>query len=383
MCSERRCHRDSTTERGSVRKRSSSHRMNRRYLFYYIGMGFILLLCSAISAWGERLHNDYTRLVELIRLQDRATPLVAFSGFETKTDTESHGDFVEHFNDHPEIVKRIQNSLGGETIRWRLNNLQHRLMFVPERRKEYAGIFESYCREVIDYFLDRTHLKNPYHTIRTLRQNVPKPTEYGVTALLVHNLAKESIAEYIFTNAGKKKVRIRLKGMKFIGRVGSYTTTIYQEKDGGFKFEQDRFTIWQNSAKNPYTALMVPVEETLHILLRESTEKGIQHQIGRSRVKRLRGVKRIADDWIKVEEAIVGGVVNHLLPGFLNSRILHFPDHLIEKDIRSKTKLKQYKHLRKGIETVQRLGWQESIRIYQEDPEAFKQICLNRSLRKS
>ena len=348
--------------------------MHRRHLFYHIGIGFIWLLCSAISAWGKPPYNDYTRLVELIRLHDRETPLVAFGGFETETDIENHWDFVQYFYDHPDIVKSIRNSLGGEKIRWRLNNLQHRLMFVPERRKEYAGIFESYCKEVIDYLLGRTHLKNPYHAILTLHQEIPEPAANGVTALLVHNLAKESIAEYIFSNAKNKKVRIQLKGMKFIGQVGGVTTTIYPEKDGGFKFEQDPFTIWQNSAKNPYTALMVPVEETLHILLRESTEKGMQSQIDRSQSKRLKDVKKIATGWIKVEEAIVGGVVHYLLPGFLRSHIHHFPDDLVEKDFRSKIKLKQYKHLRKGIQTVQRLGWQESIRMYQEDPKLFKKF---------
>jgi len=350
--------------------------MDKRHVGYYIGVGFILLLGSALSAWGERTHNDYTRLFELIRLEDRSTPLVAFSEFETEMDAKSHRDFLGYLNDHPGMVKRIQNKLGGKKIRWRLNNLHHRLMFVPEQRKGYAGIFESYCKDVIDYLLDRTQLPNPYHTIRTLHREIPEPAANGVTAFLVHNLARESIAEYIFSNAKNKKIQIQLKGTKFIGRVGAYTTTIHQEKDGGFKFSRDRFTIWQNSAQNTYTALMTPMEETLHILLRGSTEKGIQHQIDRYRTRRLREVKRIAADWIKVEEAIVGGVVYQLLPMFLKTHVHHFPDHLIEKDIRSKTKLKQYTHLRKGIQTVKKLGCQESIQIYQDDPKKFKKYLL-------
>jgi hypothetical protein len=175
----------------------------------------------------------------------------------------------------------------------------------------------------------------------------------------------------------KKKVEIQLKGMKYIGEVGSYSTIIHQDKNGVLKFNNDQFSIWQNSAKNPYTALMVPMEETLHILLRESTQKGIQKQIDRERIERLKEVKRIAHEWIKVEEAIVGGVVYHLMPGFLKSRIHHFQEQLIEMDFRSKAKMKQYKYLRAGIQTVKRIGWQESIRIYQADPRAFKKYCLN------
>lgn len=372
----KRRHGDTINRRGGARKRPSLHPMDRRQVCYYIGIGFILLLCSALSAGGEKRHKDYTRLVELIRLEDRAAPLVAFSGFKTEMEAESHAGFLGYLNDHPDMVKRIQNNLGGKEIGWRLNNLHHRLMFVPEKRKEYAVIFESYCKDVVDYLLDRTRLPNPYHAIRTLDQEIPEPAAKGVTAFLVHNLAKESIAEYIFSNAKNKKVKIRLKGMKFIGRVGAYTTTISQETDGGFKFERDRFTIWQNSAKNPYTALMAPMEETLHILLRGSTEKGIKDQLDRFRTKRLKEVKKIAADWIRVEEAIVGGLVYQLLPLFLQTHVHHFPDQLIEKDIDSKTKLKQYTHLRKGIRTVEKLGCQQSIQIYQEDPKKFKKYLL-------
>jgi len=94
-------------------------------------------------------------------------------------------------------------------------------------------------------------------------------------------------------------------------------------------------------------------------------------------------VKRIADDWINVEEAIVGGVVYRLMPNFLKSRMHYFPEHLIEKDIRLKLKLKQYKYLRAGIQAVKRIGCKESIRIYQADPKVFKTNFLKRNLRKS
>ena len=72
----------------------------------------------------------------------------------------------------------------------------------------------------------------------------------------------------------------------------------------------------------------------------------------------------------------MGGLVYHLLPEFLEDHIRHFPNDLIDKDIRSKTRLKQYKYLLKGIHTVEKISFEESIRIYQEDPEFFKKHLL-------
>jgi len=188
---------------------------------YIIWVGLIWPLCVAVNAWGENTHNDYTSLIELIHIEDKTAPLLALNDFETKTDTEDQAGFMKYFDQHPEIVKQIQNSLGEKAIRWRLKKIQHRLLFVPELRKEYAGAFESYCMEVIDYLLDQTQLENPYHAIRTLQKEFPEPAENGVTVFLVHNLAQESIADFIFLNSRKKKVEIQLKGMKYIGEVGS------------------------------------------------------------------------------------------------------------------------------------------------------------------
>ena len=42
---------------------------------------------------------------------------------------------------------------------------------------------------------------------------------------------------------------------------------------------RNNYTIWQNSAQLTYNALIVPIEETLHIALRPYTEKAIRNEI--------------------------------------------------------------------------------------------------------
>jgi len=68
-------------------------------------------------------------------------------------------------------------------------------------------------------------------------------SEGRVRAFLVHNLAKEYVAEYSFTNEKGRKVIIELKGTVFSGKVGTYTTTILIEGSGKFSFVRDDYTI--------------------------------------------------------------------------------------------------------------------------------------------
>lgn len=336
----------------------------------------LLILASLMTNYDLGFPEDYSRLVDLIELEDREKPLYVFSDFEREFDHDSHQANLDYFNKHPELIKRIRQELGGKEIRWRLDNLMQRLLFVPETRREYATLFENYCKHVIGYVLDKTNLKNPYRKVQTLNKERPKVADNGMTIFLVHNLAKEFVAKYIFSNKRRKKVKLDLRGMVFLGTVGSYTTTVYLGDDGRLEFLRDNYSIWQNSSRNPYTVLTVPVEETLHIRLREHTEKAIRERIELSSVKDLEGVENIAEDSIAIEEAIAGGLVHALLPDFVKRYIPNLPHSLIEEDMKSKGKLKQYRHLKKGIEIVESMGYETALKVYSNDPMEFKKLLM-------
>jgi hypothetical protein len=320
--------------------------------------------------------RDYSRLVELIKTDDLSAPLYAFNDFEEDFDEDTHRASIKFLNGHTALIKKIQKDLRVKGLKWRLDKLVYRMVFVPEKRKEYATLFETYCSDVIEYTLAETKLSNPYQTLQTLVEGRPEVADEGVTVFLVHNLAKEYVARYTFINRERKKVVIELKGTVFSGKVGSYTTNIFMDENGEFRFIRDDYTIWQNSAKNPYTVLMVPVEETLHIALRTHTERAIKDQLELKPVQGLRDVERIADDWIAVEEAIVGGLVHAMLPQFLEERIHNLPNSLIDEDIESKMEFDQYRYLRKGIEVVESMGCKKVVKLYKEDPMEFKELLI-------
>jgi hypothetical protein len=295
--------------------------------------------------------DDYTRLLELIR---------------------------QYFKEHPGLIQRIKAKLEGGKLRWKLRNLKHRLLFVPENRTEYAALYKDYCLDVINAILDKTGFANPYNSIQNLKRSKPVRHEKneGVTVYIVHNLAKEYVGTYVFSNQTDKKVKIELNGKLYSGDVGAYTSTLVMNEKGDIEFVKDKYTIWQNSAANPYTALMVPAEETLHITLRGYTESAIKKAVEQSHERSLKSLEKIVEDWMAVEEAIVGGIAYRLLPHIIEERMKNLSAYYSETDVIAKSQFEKYRHLEKGITIVAEIGYREAIRMYSKDPAAFSDLLL-------
>jgi hypothetical protein len=344
------------------------------------GFTFILPVFLAFGAACANAEDadDYTRLLELIQLDDQQQPLYVFNDFEEEFDKASHQATRQYFKEHPGLIQRIKHKLEGGKLRWKLRNLKHRLLFVPENRTEYADLYKNFCLDVIHAILYKTGFDNPYDSIQTLNRSKPVRHEKneGVTAYIVHNLAKEYVGTYIFSNQTDKKVKIELKGKLYSGDVGAYNSTLIMNKTGTIEFLKDKYTIWQNSATNPYTALKVPAEETLHITLRGYTENAIKKAVEQSHPKSLKSVEKIVEDWMAVEEAIVGGIVYWLLPHILEEHLKDLPRSFIEMDIIAKSQFEKYRHLEKAITIVEEIGYREAIRIYSKDPATFRDLLL-------
>ena len=346
--------------------------------------GKIILSMIVIGVFSQsapcastELKTDYSRLVELIKIEEKQRPVHVFHDFEDDFDAEVHGAALDHFNSHPDLIQSIKADLGETSLRWRLADLEYRLLFVPEKRAEYAALYESYCQDVISDLLAITDLENPFNDIRTLKGETPDITKgQGVSAFLVHNLLKEFSGTYIFSNQNQKKVIIQLEGKLVSGEVGFYSTDLYIKDDGSFEFANDNYTIWQNSAKNPYTVLMVPVEETLHIALRGYTQQAILETLENRSVQGLKGARDIVEDWVSVEEGIVGGLVHCLMPRILDNYLDPVPSRLAENDLATKSQLVKYRYLERGIEVVEDLGYQKALHLYQTDPRKFRDMLI-------
>ena len=352
--------------------------MNSNKTFYAVIIFQIILIIYATNINSTYDPSaKYARLVELIKLGDMDGPFSIFSDFENSFDKDLHKANLEYFNQHPELVIKIKADLNDQSVQWRLKNISQRLLYVPETREEYAALFESYCKDVIDEILRLTKFNNPYRGIHTLGSNKLALSETaGINAYIVNNLAKEYISTYVFSNKDRNKIMIELTGKVLLNEVGSFSSYIKINENGSFELSRDSYTIWQNNAENPYTVLITPVEETLHIVLRSYTETAIKNRIQSSKVKTINEMESIVEDWIAIEEAIVGGLVYAILPSLIEKHVRNLPESLVESDIETKSDFKKYRHLRKGISIVQQLGYQLSIKMYQDDPQVFRDLLI-------
>jgi hypothetical protein len=335
-----------------------------------------LMASAASAAPVPEKGGDYSKLLHFIQAEDLQSPLVEFSLVDTPVDKEKNAENLSFLSSNEPLLDGIRTRLNSDQLEWRLGAASKRLMIVPESRSEYADLFERYCRDVVDFVLSRTQLPNPYHAIATL--NGP-PGDHAVdnndriTAYLVHNVADEYIEEYIFSGHSKenKKIRIKLRNRVYTGVVGSYTSDLLIGDDHHYEFIRNPYTLWQNSAENPLNVFIVPIEETLHIALRESTEKTIKTALERTRPEQLEEVEAIIEECMAVEEAIVGGIVSQLLPEIYD-RFLPNPPADQAGNVMHRDQFAQYRYLERGIQVVSDLGLEAAIDLYRTDSERFK-----------
>lgn len=338
----------------------------------------IFCICAASSAIAldSKGMQDYSKLLEFIRSEDQVGPLYVFDELD-KFDRSVHKAFIGHLNRNPKILRKIQTEINANPLKWRIGQFKKRLLFVPEKRKEYISLYESYCRDVIDFILDETSFENPYAAIETLQREMPETrTDHGITVFLVHNIVEEWSGTYFFFGESKApEMSVTLKSTAFSGEIGSYSSMLEIRDEGKINFIPNPYTIWQNSSEAPYNALIVPLEETFHVLLRSSTEQAIQADFAKGQGKK---VEEIVSYWITVEEAIVGGLVDVFFRRIAADLFSDFDFSEIEPLIEEKSQTKTYKFLKSGIKAIEILGVESALNLYTSDPQRFRDLLIGR-----
>ena len=322
---------------------------------------------------------DFSRLVELIQLENRYEPLFAFNDYEEKFDVECHEASLDYLKQNPALIRQIKSDLDSTKLKWEMVTSRKRIAFVPERRRDYAELYLSYCREIIDFIITETKLENPYILIRHPGRSFPDIPETGnrVTVFLVHNLAKQYVETYLFSSdSDENKVNISLSGTVYTGEIGSYASMLAIQENGQLAFSRNNYTIWQNSAKSPVNTLILPLEETLHIALRPYTESAIDDQWNHSAEKSLREARRIAAHWIAVEEAIAGGLAHHYFPRVADKYIKNLETSEIEQALDQRAEKDKYRYLKKGIRIIQSEGPDTVLEMYRSAPRRFRDLLV-------
>ncbi len=323
---------------------------------------------------------DYSKLLSFIEIKDLQGPLVAFGAAEKNFDRQLNRENIAYLNNDKALIQRMQSQFNGEGLKWQLSSSFKQLLVVPENRDEYAQLFEQYCKTSIAYLLDRIHMPSPYNRIATLKGPLPSlPTPHepqGITVYLVHNIVDEYIEEYLFFSQqdDQTKIKLKLSNREFDGKIGCYTSHLKIGENNHFEFIRGPYTLWQNSAENPLNVLIVPIEETLHILMRPFTEAAMIVDLAQSNPTRLIEVQQVIDEWMAVEEAIVGGVVSQVMPDILAHYINQESVGQLTGALAQREAHPQYRLLNQAIQVVMDKGVDESLAIYRTNAQNFKHI---------
>jgi hypothetical protein len=353
------------------------------------GLSFLLFI-EALTVYASNPpadDQDFSRLLSLIELQDLQDPLVPFGAAEKEFDRRQNQENIAYLNQDQALIHNIQRRLACDRPNWRLNNSSKQLLVVPETRDEYALLFERYCRSAVDYLLTRIQRPSPYDRIVTIKgplPTVPDPMQpTGMTAYLVHNLVDEYVEEYLFfsENDDQRKIKIKLSNRTFSGEIGSVTSLLKVEAENHFEFTREPYTVWQNSSSNPLDVFIVPIEETLHILMRPYTETALHAELTAFKPSQLDQVQQVVNDWMAVEEAIVGGVVWQVMPDILTRYVHKDQQDLLAHTLSEREELPRYRLLRRAIEVVTDLGVSQALDVYSDDPLIFKRMIDPATLR--
>ena len=347
-------------------------------------IAFLSLLILGIASFSSAStiptnESDFSQLLGYIAIKDRQDPLMAFGKAEQDFDRRLNRENIAYLNQNKALLQQIQSQLDGQPLKWQLSASFKQLLVVPENREAYAHLFESYCKASVAYLLERIHMPSPYEKITTLKEPLPPAPAVapkGITAYLVHNLVDEYIEEYDFFKADddQKHIRIKLSNREFDGKIGSVTTRLKIGENNQFEFIREPYTLWQNSAQDPLNVFIVPIEETLHLLMRPATEAAMRSDLARLKPTQLDEVQRLVDNWIAVEEAIVGGVVWQVMPDVL-ARFVHTRQaSQLAQAFAEREQHPQYRLLNQAIKLVADMGIDRSLALYQHNAQDFKAL---------
>jgi hypothetical protein len=351
---------------------------HRRALVFLGAAGFLNLLVPFPRFCFASLPEEcFPPLLDLSRLEPLQEPLFIFRDYEDEPDQEIKAHIMKGIANSPDLLEKLRNKTGFDRrVSVTFERLEIRLLFVPELRNRYADAYKRYSADVIDYAVDKTKLDNPYLKIVNPLEQYPEIPQEGITAFTVHQLGKEYRAVCILTAEDGRSVKCKIEGAVFSNHLGAVALHIECPQEAVFCLRRNNYSIWQNRPKNLYTLLSIPVEETLHFILGQYTDRKIEQELRRGPALKVSEVENLANHWMAVEEAMVGGLVHTLLPDFLRRKCVRLSSFEKGCDIKKKTHLSQYRFLKTGIVLVEKLGYQRAIDIFKGDPAAFSRLLV-------
>ncbi|MBR9986220.1 MAG: hypothetical protein KFF68_09940 [Desulfosarcina sp.] len=332
--------------------------------------GWVLAPVQIASA---ALQDDLELVSAIPHMAEREGPMLVFRDFAPDPDLEVEQHLRLQLGRRKDMLDLVRKKIGFEKkVRLSVEHIQVRLMFVPQLQEDHANAYHRYCRDITAYLFEMNQMDNCYAAITSPNKSYPPLSPDGISAFLVHRLAKDYRAVCRFTAESGLSVKYKASGAIFSNHLGAVDLEIQSIAPGQFGLSRRAFTIWQNNADNLYTLMSIPVEETLHYQLGKATDREIAASMKNHPPENLSAAQRLAEGWMAVEESVVGGLVNPLLEGYCSLHHMAVPACIPVDSGEPLPPLHQYRYRDRGIQMVEKLGFQEALALYMESPSRFK-----------
>lgn len=359
-----------------IKNKGGAVDLQRRWLLHcgllaMLPLGLPLAPAAASKTAAEKRVTSLEALIDYPPLEG---PRMVLKEFALEGDDEIKARILSDLVQRPELLARIRTKVPfGRQLTLSIDKLTIRLLYIPETREVFRHLYGDYCRRAIALLLEKMGGQDIYRTLTWPRTERPEiPGGEGITAFLVHRLAKEYVAECTFGAPTGETARYRLKGSFESDHLGAVDLMIESPRTGEFTLQRKNVSIWQNRTDNLYTLMAIPLEETLHYLIGEETDRIILAELKTNSYRRVDEVRKLANDWLAIEEALVGGLVRPLVRDYTQRHGIDLDATLMERSLADKEGLSQYRHREAGIRLVDHLGYLESVKMYRRDPLEFQ-----------
>ena len=347
--------------------------LTRRRLMTLGLLGLAGWVISPIRMAVAALQDDLERVAHIPKMAGREGPLLVFRDFVADPDVEVEQHIRLQLSQRKDLLALLRKKIGfEEQVRLSVEALQVRLMFVPQLQEDHADAYHRYCQDITEYLFEMNEMDNCYAAITSPNESYPPLSQDGISAFLVHRLAKDYRAVCRFTAESGRSVKYKASGAIFSNHLGAVDLEIQSIAPGQFGLSRRAFTIWQNNTENLYTLMSIPVEETLHYQLGKATDREIAASMKNHPPKNLYAAQRLAEAWMAVEESVVGGLVNRLLEDYCSLHHMAIPASKPNDSGGPLPSLHQYRYRDRGIQLVENLGFQEALALYMESPSTFR-----------
>ena len=157
--------------------------MTRRQVMRLGFLGLAGWTLSPVRTASAALQDDLELVSHIPQMAEREGPLLVFREFVADPDVEVEQHIRLQVGQRTEMLDLLRKKIGFEKkVRLSVEDIQVRLMFVPQLKEDHAVAYRRYCRDITDYLFEMNETDNFYAAITSPNESYPPLSPTGISA---------------------------------------------------------------------------------------------------------------------------------------------------------------------------------------------------------